>query len=101
MDFLPVNTVDVSDSYDSMYWRGGQDILAAATLIRNNPQLQAIYVTSFSCGPDSFILSFFRQMMGGKPFLELELDEHTADAGVITRCEAFFDSLKMGKGVLV
>jgi predicted nucleotide-binding protein (sugar kinase/HSP70/actin superfamily) len=101
MDFLPVDTVDVSSEYDRMYWRGGQDILAAAAIIRDNPHLHAVYVTNFSCGPDSFILSFFRKMMGDKPFLELELDEHTADAGVVTRCEAFFDSLKMGKGVLV
>jgi predicted nucleotide-binding protein (sugar kinase/HSP70/actin superfamily) len=31
--------------------------------------------------------------MGAKPFLEVEIDDHTADAGMITRCEAFFDSL--------
>jgi predicted nucleotide-binding protein (sugar kinase/HSP70/actin superfamily) len=32
--------------------------------------------------------------MGGKPFLQLEIDEHSADAGAITRIEAFLDSLK-------
>jgi predicted CoA-substrate-specific enzyme activase len=94
MDFLPLKTVDISAQYQNMFWRTGQDILAAATLIKNNPRLQAIYLTSFGCGPDSFILSFFRRMMNGKPFLELELDDHTADAGMITRCEAFFESLK-------
>jgi predicted nucleotide-binding protein (sugar kinase/HSP70/actin superfamily) len=31
--------------------------------------------------------------MGDKPHLILELDEHSADAGLITRCEAFLDSL--------
>jgi len=30
----------------------------------------------------------------GKPYLQLEIDEHSADAGAITRCEAFLDSLK-------
>jgi predicted nucleotide-binding protein (sugar kinase/HSP70/actin superfamily) len=97
MDFLPLKTVDISDRYKNMFWRSGQDILAAATLIKNDPRLQAIYLTSFNCGPDSFILNFFRRIMDGKPFLELELDDHTADAGMITRCEAFFESLKMGK----
>jgi predicted CoA-substrate-specific enzyme activase len=100
MDFLPVDCVDLSERYDNMFWRSGQDILAAATIIQENPHLNAIYVTSFNCGPDSFLLSFFRQIMDGKPFLELEMDEHTADAGVITRCEAFFESLSMGKGSL-
>ena len=32
--------------------------------------------------------------MKDKPFLHLEVDEHSADAGMITRIEAFMDSLK-------
>jgi predicted nucleotide-binding protein (sugar kinase/HSP70/actin superfamily) len=98
MDFLPLETVDISGYYDNMFWRSGQDILAAANIIRDDPRLQAIYLTNFGCGPDSFILSFFSQIMANKPFLELEIDDHTADAGVITRCEAFLDSLKMRQG---
>jgi predicted CoA-substrate-specific enzyme activase len=98
MDFLPLETVDVSARYGNMFWRSGQDILAAATLIRDDPRLHAIYLTNFNCGPDSFIISFFREIMGDKPFLELELDDHMADAGVVTRCEAFFESLGVGRG---
>ncbi len=97
MDFLPVDKIDISDQYKDMFWRSGQDILAAATIIRDDPRLQAIYVTSFCCGPDSFLINFFRRTMSEKPFLELELDDHTADAGMVTRCEAFFESLRMGK----
>lgn len=101
MDYLPLETVDLTTRHNNMYWRSGQDILAAAHIIRDIPDLHAVYMTSFNCGPDSFLLSFFRNIMGDKPFLELEMDEHTADAGVVTRCEAFFESLTMGKGVLV
>jgi predicted nucleotide-binding protein (sugar kinase/HSP70/actin superfamily) len=93
MDCLPLAEVDVSDRFDNMYWHSGQAILAAGRLIAHEPRLQAIYVTNFGCGPDSFLLSFFRRIMDGKVYLELELDDHTADAGVNTRCEAFFDSL--------
>jgi predicted CoA-substrate-specific enzyme activase len=100
MDFLPVDQVDITDQHPNMFWRSGQDILATAKIVSSNPHLQAVYVTSFNCGPDSFLLSFFRRLMGSKPFLELEMDEHSADAGIITRCEAFFDSLKMGKGAI-
>jgi len=82
-----------------MFWRSGQDILAAGRLIRQDPRLQAIYINSFICGPDSFLISYFRHAMRGKPFLELEIDDHTADAGIVTRCEAFFESLKMRGGV--
>ena len=94
MDFLPLREVDVSARYGHMFWRSGQDILAAATLIRDDPRLQAVYLTNFNCGPDSFITGYFRRLMGHKPYLELEIDDHTADAGVLTRCEAFFDSLR-------
>jgi predicted nucleotide-binding protein (sugar kinase/HSP70/actin superfamily) len=81
-----------------MFWQSGQRILAAARLIRRNPRLQAIYVTHFGCGPDSFLLSYFRREMGDQLYLELEMDDHTADAGVNTRCEAFFDSLASREG---
>ena len=93
MDFLPLEQVDVSARYPNLYWRGGQDLLAAATLVARDPRLHAVYVTNFSCGPDSFLTGFFRRLMGEKPYLELEIDDHTADAGIITRCEAFFDSV--------
>jgi predicted nucleotide-binding protein (sugar kinase/HSP70/actin superfamily) len=94
-DFLPLRAVNIADQFPQMYWRGGQEILAAGRIIRADPRLHAIYVSNFGCGPDSFLLSYFQRVMGDKPALELEVDEHTADAGIITRCEAFFDSLRM------
>lgn len=94
MDFLPLDDTKALAEIKPMYWRFGQKILSAADLIRQDPRLYAIYVTNFSCGPDSFIQHFFKDMMRGKPFLEIEIDEHSADVGAITRLEAFLDSLK-------
>ncbi|MGD8353315.1 MAG: acyl-CoA dehydratase activase, partial [Pseudomonadota bacterium] len=74
-----------------MYWASGQGILQAARVVRDNPNLFGVYITNFSCGPDSFVLERFRGIMGSKPFLTLEFDAHTADAGVDTRIEAFLD----------
>jgi predicted CoA-substrate-specific enzyme activase len=93
MDFLPLESVDISDKWTNMYWRSGQNILRAAEIIRDNPKLFALYIGNFSCGPDSFIHRFFNKTMSNKPFLQIEIDEHSADAGVITRCEAFLDSI--------
>jgi predicted nucleotide-binding protein (sugar kinase/HSP70/actin superfamily) len=76
-----------------MYWRSGQKIMAAARIVRDHPGLFPLYLTNFGCGPDSFISHFFREEMAGKPYLQLEIDEHSADAGAITRIEAFLDSL--------
>jgi predicted nucleotide-binding protein (sugar kinase/HSP70/actin superfamily) len=39
--------------------------------------------------------------MANKPFLQIEIDEHSADAGVITRCEAFLDSISGRTEILV
>ncbi|HSD26137.1 MAG TPA: acyl-CoA dehydratase activase-related protein, partial [Vicinamibacteria bacterium] len=95
IDCLPVREVDLTDVHPDMYWRSGQDILGAARLVAGDDRLQAIYLTSFHCGPDSFLLSYFRRLLGGKPFLELEVDDHTAEAGMLTRSEAFLDSLRL------
>lgn len=95
MDLLPLHDADKTDM-DEMYWRSGQKIIAAARLLKDHPDLYPVYITNFGCGPDSFISHFFRGEMGGKPFLQLEIDEHSADAGAITRIEAFLDSLGNG-----
>ncbi len=93
MDFLPVDDIDISDRWNNMYWRNGQKILKAARYLRNHPFLYPIFIGNFSCGPDSFILNFLPEELGNKPFLHVEIDEHSADAGAITRCEAYLDSI--------
>ncbi|MDA8239847.1 MAG: acyl-CoA dehydratase activase [Nitrospiraceae bacterium] len=93
MDFLPMEPSSIDRDWPNMYWRAGQRILSAARLARANPLLYAVYIGNFSCGPDSFIIKFFEEEMSGKPYLHLEIDAHSADAGAITRCEAFLDSV--------
>lgn len=90
-DFLPVSD---EDSHDKMYWASGQWILKAAHFVARHEKLFGVYITNFSCGPDSFLLTYFRNIMGSKPSLTLELDSHTADAGVDTRIEAFLDVVR-------
>ena len=84
----------ITQDYDRMYWPNGQKIIAAARIVARNPNLHAVYMGNFRCGPDSFISHFVPEEMKGKPFLQIEVDEHSADAGMITRYEAFLDSLK-------
>lgn len=90
-DFLPL---EVEEPQKKMYWSMGQMILKAAKLVSNHPQLFGTFVTNFSCGPDSFVISYFRDIMNSKPSLTLELDSHTADAGIDTRIDAFIDVMK-------
>ncbi len=87
-DFL---SFDNEKTKRHMYWGMGQQILKASKLVKRHPQLFGVYITNFSCGPDSFIVGYFRNYMGQKPSLTLELDSLTADAGIETRVEAFLD----------
>jgi predicted CoA-substrate-specific enzyme activase len=97
MDFLIHDDTIKKDHLPNMYWKYGQNILAASEILKKHTNLFGLYVTNFGCGPDSFITHFFKNNLNGKPYLQIELDEHSADAGVITRCEAFLDSLKKYK----
>jgi predicted CoA-substrate-specific enzyme activase len=98
LDMLPIpNDVESGRGLESMYWGYGHKILRAAKFVRNHKNLYAIYITNFGCGPDSFITHFFKKTMKGKPYLQLEIDEHSADAGAVTRLEAFLDSIKNAK----
>ena len=98
MDMLPVDQEDISADHPHMYWKYGQKILAAARIIARDRRLYPVYITNFGCGPDSFIMKYVSAELKGKPCLVLEVDEHSADVGAITRCEAFLDSLRAVRG---
>ncbi len=95
MDFLDLRSQPSNGNpvLQQMYWKYGQRVLQAGELLRKDPRLHAIYLSNFSCGPDSFLTNYFRRLMSPKPTLVLEIDEHSADAGVVTRLEAFLESL--------
>jgi predicted CoA-substrate-specific enzyme activase len=93
MDFLEPPLELLGDRYRNLYWSYGQKIIAVLERVAKDDSLDAVYLTNFSCGPDSFQLTYAEEIMGSRPFLALELDEHGADAGYLTRIEAFFDVL--------
>ena len=51
---------------------------------------------AFGCGPDSLMMDMVRRhsvRLESTPFMCLTLEEHTAEAGVVTRLEAFTDMI--------
>jgi hypothetical protein len=65
---------------------------------RRRPRLPAsrihpVIVSNFGCGPDAFTLKRIDDLLGGRPHLLFEFDEHRGEAGVVTRIEVFFDQL--------
>lgn len=93
LSHLPGHDLDMSEDYPNLYWPFGQHILSGAKIIAHHPNLYAVYLTNHGCGPDSMISHLFRQEMGNKPYLQIEVDEHFSKVGVITRIEAFLNSL--------
>jgi len=94
LDFLPLASVDPKQYSDRPYWSYESKHIAGAAITAAEQQLYGLALTNFGCGPNSFILKILEDIMGGKPLGQLEIDEHAAEAGIVTRLEAFVDTIK-------
>jgi predicted CoA-substrate-specific enzyme activase len=75
-------------------WHFANQIMNAVALVRRHPNLFLLCVSNFSCTIDAFTHAMLASELGVKPYLILEIDAHTADAGVQTRLEAFLDIVR-------
>lgn len=69
----------------------------AASAIRWAKQREDAYVctlSTYSCNPDAITHHRLRHELEGRPFCFLEVDSHTADAGIDTRVGAFLDIIE-------
>lgn len=94
LDYLPLDDVDISDVQNLANWRYYHQVMRAGEIIRTNPKLNSIFFSVFSCGPDSFLEEFYREALGGKSFLGIEVGKTTAPAHIQTRVEALMDTIK-------
>jgi predicted CoA-substrate-specific enzyme activase len=74
-----------------MAWHFSNQILNALALVEQHANLFLVLVSNFSCTLDAFTHAQVASETSSKPYLILEIDAHTADAGVQTRLEAFLD----------
>jgi predicted CoA-substrate-specific enzyme activase len=72
-------------------WHFSNQVLNAMAHVAKHPNLFLVCISNFSCTVDAFTHARVASGMGIKPYLILEIDAHTADAGVQTRLEAFLD----------
>lgn len=84
---------DITSDYPDICWPFGQHILSCVKMIRRDPRMFAVYLTNHGCGPDSMLAHLVAEEMGDKPYLQIEVDEHFSQVGVITRIEAFLNSI--------
>lgn len=78
-----------------LFWSSSHMLAGAAmALLAGELALSGIVLlTCFACGPDSLVGEVIRQQASSRniPCMQVALDEHTAEAGLLTRLEAFAD----------
>jgi predicted nucleotide-binding protein (sugar kinase/HSP70/actin superfamily) len=94
IDMLPLEEVELDERWDSVPWQFGRAALRAVQLIQRDSRLFPVVVSSFGCGVDGFVLKHIEELLGDRPCLLLEFDEHRAEAGLVTRLEAFGDEIE-------
>jgi predicted nucleotide-binding protein (sugar kinase/HSP70/actin superfamily) len=82
----------------SMFWYFSNRAVYGALHFMQQKNIDGIiHITAFACGPDSIVdrlLEIESRRHGQIPYLSIAVDEHTGDAGVRTRVEAFLDMLR-------
>ncbi|MCL6638635.1 MAG: acyl-CoA dehydratase activase-related protein [Firmicutes bacterium] len=80
-----------------LFWTLGRRMVGAAGYYMGRAGVDGmVYVAAFGCGPDSMTGELIQREARARriPFLNLNIDEHTGEAGVVTRLEAFLDMVR-------
>ena len=85
---------------ERMHWQFGRQVIRVAEPAARTENLYPVFLTCFRCSPDSFLLSYVKDILShyGKPFLILQLDAHASDVGYATRIEAALQSFRTHRG---
>lgn len=79
-----------------LFWSTARRVYGAGAYFSADPAvLGIVHLASFGCGLESLLVEMVRKVADAyeKPLLVLITDEHTGEAGVSTRLEAFLDML--------
>ncbi|MHB1652239.1 MAG: acyl-CoA dehydratase activase-related protein [Desulfitobacteriaceae bacterium] len=77
-----------------MFWGHAKKIMGAGTSFAQDGEVDGlIYLSCFGCGIDSMTQDMVARVARNnhKPYMMLTLDEHSGEAGLVTRLEAFLD----------
>lgn len=80
------------------HWNLGNHVVAGTLYYSRKKEIDGIiYITPFGCSSDSLIREYAEACKGKKPYMVITVDEHSGDAGVVTRIEAFLDMIERKK----
>ncbi|MCQ4638468.1 acyl-CoA dehydratase activase-related protein [Anaerovorax odorimutans] len=83
-----------ADLMKKPYWSFFVNNFGSMRALRKKGIDGVLYLSSFSCGTDSFTVEMLKKNLNGMPFFVLKLDEQRGEAGFDTRLEAFAELLK-------
>ncbi|MFA9424033.1 MAG: acyl-CoA dehydratase activase-related protein [Sedimentibacter sp.] len=87
--------LEIKELYKKPFWTYLRENYGFAMNVVKEKKVDGIiYISSFNCGTDSIIIELIKNNVGNFPFLTLKIDEHTGEAGINTRIEAFADMLE-------
>ena len=101
VEMVPPDRLDVQGRNlpKNLFWNFSNRVIRATYYYLREKKVDGIiHVTAFGCGPDAMVdklMELEAKNHGRVPFLTLSLDEHTGEAGVLTRIEAFVDMLRL------
>jgi predicted nucleotide-binding protein (sugar kinase/HSP70/actin superfamily) len=82
-----------------LFWTMGRYQFDGLEWMLNQEQAKVsgfIHLTSFACGLEAIVGDMLERRVkaAGKPFLRLNFEEHSGEAGLVTRVEAFLSMLR-------
>jgi len=78
------------------YWTYEDEVVGAGEHYLKSGANGVIGIMAFGCGPDSLMMDMVQRQatrLRTIPFMSLTVEEHTAEAGIVTRLEAFLDMI--------
>lgn len=83
--------------HKKMFWYFGRNAVGGIRELLESSNIHGIiYLMAFGCGVDSFVCDLIERDVRRKtntPFIILTIDEHSGEAGIDTRIEAFIDMI--------
>lgn len=81
-----------------MFWNFGRKAVGTALHLMEKEEVDGIvYLMAFGCGIDSFVCDYIERKIrrsSSIPFTVITIDEHSGEAGLNTRIEAFIDMIR-------
>jgi len=99
MEAITIDSVPPMDHESFLRWDFAYETMGQLQQVLDHDIAGVIILSNFNCGVDAITVSFIEYEVEQHdiPCMHLIFDEHTGEAGIITRVDTFVDTVKMRK----